>query len=98
MLKILKKILQGIATAPCLDAALNILVKRLRKQITADAVSIYLIDPAHAEYVLVAADGLNKYATFNVRVDLECGLIGLIGRREEPIHVENAQQHPDFYH
>src|SRR3990167_2358895 len=98
MLKILKKILQGIATAPCLDAALNILVKRLRKQITADAVSIYLIDPAHAEYVLVAADGLNKYATFNVRVGLECGLIGLIGRREEPIHVENAQQHPDFYH
>ncbi|MDP1604982.1 MAG: phosphoenolpyruvate--protein phosphotransferase [Legionella sp.] len=97
MLKILKRIVQDVTTASHLTEALTILVQRVRKAVDADAVSVYLIDNKHAEYVLIATDGLNKLAESRVRVGLDSGLIGLVGRREEPINIENAPVHPDFH-
>lgn len=97
MLKILKRIVQDVTTATQLTDALTILVQRVRKAVNADAVSVFLIDNKHAEYVLIATEGLNKQAESRVRVGLDSGLIGLVGRREEPINIENAPTHPDFY-
>ncbi|STX30208.1 phosphotransferase system, enzyme I, PtsP [Legionella beliardensis] len=97
MLKILKRIVQDVTTANHLTEALSILVQRLHKALAADAVSVYLIDNKHAEYVLIATEGLNKYAESKVRVGLDSGIIGLIGRREEPINIINAPLHPDFH-
>ena len=97
MLKILKRIVQDVTTATQLTDALTILVQRVRKAVNADAVSVFLIDNKHAEYVLIATEGLNKQAESRVRVGLDSGLIGLVGRREEPINIENAPSHPDFY-
>ncbi len=97
MLKILKRIVQDVTTANHLTDALTTLVERVRKAVLADAVSVYLIDNKNAEYVLIATDGLNKKAQSKVRVALDSGLIGLIGRREEPINVNNAPTHPDFH-
>lgn len=97
MLKILKRIVQDVTTANQLTEALTILVQRVRKAVNADAVSVYLIDNKHAEYVLIATEGLNKQAESRVRVGLDSGLIGLVGRREEPINIENAPSHSDFY-
>jgi phosphotransferase system enzyme I (PtsP) len=97
MLKILKRIVQDVTTANQLTEALTILVQRVRKAVNADAVSVYLIDNKHAEYVLIATEGLNKQAESRVRVGLDSGLIGLVGRREEPINIENASLHSDFY-
>lgn len=98
MLKILKRIVQDVTSASHLTEALGILVQRISKAINVEAVSVYLIDHKHNEYVLIATEGLNKEALFRVRVDLDSGLIGLIGRREEPINLEDAHSHPDFYH
>jgi len=97
MLKTLKRIVQDVTTASHLTEALTILVQRVRKAVSADAVSVFLIDNKHAEYVLIATDGLNKKAESRVRVGLDSGLIGLVGRREEPINVQDAPNHPDFY-
>ncbi|MCE3043496.1 phosphoenolpyruvate--protein phosphotransferase [Legionella sp. 16cNR16C] len=97
MLKILKRIVQDVTTASHLNDALSILVQRVRKAVSADAVSVFLIDNKHAEYVLVATDGLNKMAEYRVRVALDRGIIGLVGRREEPINLEDAPIHPDFH-
>ncbi|HHF7346385.1 TPA: phosphoenolpyruvate--protein phosphotransferase [Legionella feeleii] len=97
MLKILKRIVQDVTTATQLTDALTILVQRVRKAVNADAVSVFLIDNKHAEYVLIATEGLNRQAESRVRVGLDSGLIGLVGRREEPINIENAPSHPDFY-
>ncbi len=97
MLKVLKRIVQDVTTATNLTEALGILVKRVGKAMDAEAVSVFLIDNKHAEYVLIATEGLNKYAETKVRVALDCGLLGLIGRREEPINLENAPEHPEFY-
>lgn len=98
MLKVLKRIVQDVTAAKHLKEALGILVQHINKAINAEAVSVYLIDNKHAEYVLIATEGLNKQAEFRVRIALDNGLVGLIGRREEPINVEDAPSHPDFYH
>ena len=97
MLKVLKRIVQHVTTAKHLNEALAILVQQINKAINAEAVSVYLIDNKHAEYVLIATEGLNKQAEFRVRIALDSGLVGLIGRREEPINLENAPSHADFY-
>lgn len=97
MLKILKRIVQDVTTANHLTDALATLVQRVRKAVTADAVSVFLIDNRLAEYVLIATDGLNKQAESRVRIALDSGLIGLVGRREEPINIKSAPAHPDFH-
>lgn len=97
MLKILKRIVQDVTTAGHLSEALTVLVQRVSKAVAAEAVSVYLIDNKHAEYVLIATEGLNKQAVSKVRVAMDSGLIGLVGRREEPINIDNAPAHPDFH-
>ncbi len=98
MLKVLKRIVQDVTAASHLNDALGVLVHHIHNTINAEAVSVYLIDSKNAEYVLVATEGLNKHAEFRVRISLDQGLIGLIGRREEPINLNNALSHPDFHH
>jgi phosphotransferase system enzyme I (PtsP) len=97
MLKILKRIVQDVTTAKHLTEALATLVQRVREAVSAEAVSVYLIDNKHAEYVLIATDGLNKKAESKVRIAIDSGIIGLVGRREEPINISNAPAHPDFH-
>lgn len=96
MLKILKRIVQDVTTAHHLTDALSALVVHVREAVAADAVSVYLIDNKHAEYVLIATNGLNKAAESSVRIPLDNGLIGLVGRREEPVNLDTVLTHPDF--
>ncbi len=97
MLKVLKRIVQDVTSADNLAEALAVLVKRVSHAIDAEAVSVFLIDNKNAEYVLIATEGLNKYAESRVRVGIDHGLLGLIGRREEPISLEDASAHPNFH-
>ncbi len=97
MLKVLKKIVQDVTTAADLSQALVTLVQRVKKAIDADAVAVFLLDQKNSDYVLLASDGLVKEAKTIVRVPQDEGLIGLVGRREEPINIDEAHKHPDFY-
>lgn len=98
MLHTLKSIVQNVTTANTLNDALTILVQNIMQAISASAVSVFLIDNKHAEYVLVATQGLKQEAVYRVRVGIDQGLIGLVGRREEPFNIADAPAHPDFYH
>lgn len=98
MLKVLRRIVQEVSSARNLTEALNTLVHRIKEAIDTQAVSIYLIHYRRVEYVLAATDGLNIHAVGKIRVPLSQGLLGLIGRREEPINLEDAPSHPDFFH
>lgn len=98
MLKILRRIVQEINAAPNFDKALQTLVKRVREAIGAQACTVFLVDKHHQEYVLLATDGLNQESVGNVRLKLTEGLIGLVGQREEPINLEDATTHPNFFH
>ena len=97
MLKTLKRIVQEVTTSVHLADALSVLVQRVRNAVDADAVSVYLIDNKHAQYVLVATEGLNPQAVSQVRIALDSGLIGLVGRREEPFNIDDAHAHPDVH-
>ncbi len=97
MLKILKRIVQDVTTAAHLDEALHILVEHIRSAINVEAVSVYLLDPTLQDYVLVATDGLNKKAEMNVRFPATQGLVGLVGRREEPMNIDDSSHHPNYF-
>lgn len=98
MLKVLRRILQDVSLAKNLGEALNTLVHHIREAIDTQAAAVYLVHYRRAEYVLAATDGLNTLGVGKIRVPLSQGLLGLIGRREEPINLEEASAHPDFFH
>lgn len=97
MLKTLRRIVQDVTSAETLPEALSVLVKKIALALHTQAVAVYLIDNQSAEYVLTAASGLNDNAIGRVRLSLDQGLIGLVGRREEPINLEDAPNHELFY-
>lgn len=97
MLKILRRIVQEVTTAENLTEALDTLIKWVIRSVDAEAVSIFLLDNKTAEYVLAATDGLNRKAVGKARISIDIGLIGLVGRREEPINLDNATEHEEFH-
>ncbi len=98
MLKILRRIIQEVASAQDFREALKIMVKRIAKALDTNACSIFLLDRRNSEYVLLATEGLNQGAVNQVRVPITQGLIGLVGEREEPLNLDDATQHPRFLH
>ena len=98
MLKVLKRIVQDMTTANHLRDALAILVQHVRVAVNVEAVTVYLLDSQQQAYVLVTTDGLNPQAQFNVRIPFNEGLVGLVGRREEPINISKSSEHPEYHY
>lgn len=98
MLKTLRRTVQEINAAEHFNEALQILVKRVREAVGTNACSVFLVDPKTKEYVLLATDGLNPDSVGKIRLKPDEGLVGLVGQREEPINVENAPSHPNFFY
>lgn len=98
MLNILRRIVQEVHDARNLTEALQILVHRVREATHTQACSIFLIDAQQDEFVLMATDGLNPEAVGRLRFPSDKGLVGLIIQREEPLNVEDAPAHPNFYY
>lgn len=96
MLKLLKRIVQEVNSAKDWDKALRIVVQRVKETTKTQACTIYMLDTDNNEYVMMATDGLNATAVGAIRVAVNQGLIGLVGQREEPINLEDAQSHPNF--
>jgi phosphotransferase system enzyme I (PtsP) len=97
MLKTLRRIVQDVTSSATLSEALVVLVKRISEALHTQAVAVYLIDNQSAEYVLSAQAGLNDDAVGHTRLNLDQGLIGLVGRREEPINLADATAHESFF-
>jgi phosphotransferase system, enzyme I, PtsP len=98
MLTTLRKIVQEVDGAKDLRQALKLIVSKVCAAINTEAVSIFLIDSRKSEYVLMATEGLSQSLAENLRVPLDEGLIGLVGRREEPINLEDAPSHQNYYY
>lgn len=98
MLTTLRRIVQEINAAPHFGAALQILVERVRETIATQACTVFLINKARTEYVLLATDGLNPKCIGKIRLKMGEGLIGLIGKRGEPLNLQDAPSHPNFFH
>ncbi|AWL11042.1 Phosphoenolpyruvate--protein phosphotransferase [Saliniradius amylolyticus] len=98
MLTQLKRLVQEVNQIPVLDEALTVLTTRLKEVMGVDCCSIYLADYDNHVFVLKATEGLAKEAIGTVTIGFSEGLIGLIGQREEPINIQDAQSHPRFKH
>lgn len=96
MLDSLQRIVQEVNVAHDLDEALELIVERVKTALSADVCSVYLLDEARGEHVLMATDGLRPGAVGRVRIPLGKGLIGLVASRAEPVNLENAPDHPAF--
>ncbi len=96
MLKILRQITQEVNGASSLEQALELVVKRICEALPADACSLFICDDVQGEYVLMATQGLNQKQVSKLRLKFGSGLVGLVGEREEPINLDNAQTHPKF--
>ncbi len=98
MLAALRQIVEEISRIPILEDALQCVAQRLTETMQVDCCAIYLADHDQKNFLLVATDGLAKEAIGHTRVGFAEGLIGLIGQREEPINIDDAQAHPRFKH
>ncbi len=98
MLDYLRRIVQEVSTAPDLDAALRLLVKRVCEALDATVCSIYLTSQGADgdELVLLATRGLAPDAVGRVRMQYNEGLVGLVAQRSEPINLDDAPKHPRF--
>lgn len=97
MLKILQRITQEVSAAPNMSQALMLVVARVCEALEAESCSIFICDDAHGEYLLMAHIGSEEEAVGKLRFKYGEGLVGLVGEREEPINLENAPAHPNYY-
>ena len=98
MLAALRRIVQNVNRSPSFDVALSLLVSEVRTVLGVEVSSIYLRDPARERFILVANEGLKADAVRHTSLKLDEGLVGLVGRRAEPLNLENAATHPRFHY
>jgi phosphotransferase system enzyme I (PtsP) len=75
---------------------LFIIVKEVRDAMSAGVCSVYLFDEADQNYVLMATEGLRQESIGKVRMAMREGLVGLVAAKEEPLNLQDADQHPNF--
>lgn len=97
MLDSLRRIVQEVNAASSLPDVLNIIVARVRQSMNTEVCSVYLRDDQE-HYVLMATEGLNASAVGKVRMAKGEGLVGLVVNREEPINIDQADQHPRYHY
>lgn len=98
MLNTLRQIVQEVTSAQDLPEALKLIVTRVREAIAVQVCSIYLFDQDSQRYVLMATEGLNKAEIGLVSLGANEGIIALVGKREEPLNIEDAPNHPAFHY
>lgn len=98
MLTTLRRIVLEFSQEAELQNALERMVYRVKKAMQTDCCSIYLADYQQQHFILMASDGLAKASQGQASVGFSEGLVGLVGQREEPLNIADAQQHQDFIH
>lgn len=96
MLATLRRIVQEVNSARDLEQALSIIVTRVKQAIRVDVCSVYLFNPAHDAYILMATDGLNPQAVGLARLARGEGLVSVVGETEEPLNLDDAPAHPRY--
>ncbi len=98
MLEPLRLIIQDVNNAPNIRSALNIVVSRVCDTLQSEVCSIYIVDDTAHQLVLMATQGLNPKAVGVLHLNFDEGIVGLIARREEPINLDDAPNHPNFHY
>lgn len=95
MLDKVQRCLQELPLAVEVGESLHESVLLIGAEIKADAVALYLINHSKGIYQVVAENNIDPDSCFAKKYNLGEGLIGLVGRREEAINIENILEHED---
>ncbi|WP_448546706.1 phosphoenolpyruvate--protein phosphotransferase [Thalassotalea fusca] len=98
MLTTLRRIVIEFTQDNELEQALYRMVSQVKAAMGTDCCSIYLADHREQHFVLMASDGLAINSLGQTTINFTEGLVGLVGQREEPLNIANAQEHPHFIH
>ncbi len=96
MLETLRQIVQEVNAAVGLDDALDIIVRRVRDAMGTEVCSVYMRDPGGERFMFRATEGLNREQIGLAGLEAGEGLVGTVAQREEPLNLENAENHPAF--
>lgn len=96
MLEQLRRVTQAVSLADGQQQTLDVIVAEVCHALEVETCSIFLADYQLSQFVLMASKGLNPDSIGQVKLGFNEGLIGLIGQREEPIHLQQASEHPSF--
>lgn len=97
MLNLLRAVVEEVNSTKDLHTSLRTVVGRIREGMQVQVCSVFLWDPHVSRYVLMATDGLSPDAIGKVTLTQNQGLVALVGKREEPLNLSNATQHPNFF-
>lgn len=97
MLESLRSIVQEVNSAPDLETALTVTVRRIREVMGTEVASIFLVDRVSGRYVFMATEGLNRASVGKVSLAPDEGLVAQVGQRSEPLNLEDAMSHPSFH-
>ncbi len=97
MLNVLRQIVQEVNNASHLDAALDILVDRVKAAMVTEVCSVYVLDVENRRFILRATEGLNHASVGKASLSAREGLVGLVATREEPINLDDASSHPSYH-
>ncbi len=96
VLEVLQRIVQEVNDAETLDAALDLIVRRVRLALRVDVCSVYLVHPDSGELVLMATQGLDPQAVGRVRMPVHKGVVGLVAERAEPLNLCDVATHARY--
>lgn len=97
MLNVLRKIVQDVTQEGDFAVSVQRLAVHIKEALGTEVCSIYLASNQGAGYLLAATDGLNASRVGEVLLSQDQGLVGLVGRRAEPLNLEAAPSHPNFF-
>ncbi len=98
MFHALRRILHDVNNSEELKCALNFTVRRIKKEMTSDVCSIYLLDDSRYYHILMATDGLKRASVEKIRLAPGEGLVSLVAERAEPVKLKDASQHPCYHY
>ncbi|WP_183411634.1 phosphoenolpyruvate--protein phosphotransferase [Litorivivens lipolytica] len=98
MLDALRRIVQAVNTADDLQSALDIMVQRIAQVMGVEVCTVYLKDFETGRLVMMANQGFNPELVGVVSLAEDEGLVGVVARREEPLNLDNAEEHPNYFY
>ncbi len=98
MLDALRRIVQAVNSADDLQSALEIMVQRISQVMGVEVCTVYLKDNESDRLVMMANQGFNPELIGVASLAKDEGLVGVVARREEPLNLDNAEKHPNYFY
>ena len=95
MLDALRSIVQHVNDATNFREALDLICREVRGSMGTEVCSVYLRNHQN-NYAFVANEGLNPEVIGSLELGEDEGLVALVGRRAEPLNLQDATTHPNF--